>query len=48
MSQVDEKKAVLSTDDAPANIQIVNLILKDIQFGSQPVARDCTSRRMTN
>lgn len=48
MSQVDEKKAVLSTHEAPANIQIGNLILKDIQFGSQPVARDCTSRRMTN
>jgi phosphoserine phosphatase RsbU/P len=30
MSQVDEKKTVLLVDDAPANIQIVNSILKDI------------------
>src|ERR1700757_1930757 len=30
MSQVDEKKTVLVVDDAPANIQIVNSILKDI------------------
>ena len=29
MSQVDEKKTVLLVDDAPANIQIVNSILKD-------------------
>ena len=30
MSHVDEKKTVLLVDDAPANIQIVNSILKDI------------------
>jgi serine phosphatase RsbU (regulator of sigma subunit) len=30
MSQIDEKKTVLLVDDAPANIQIVNSILKDI------------------
>jgi serine phosphatase RsbU (regulator of sigma subunit) len=30
MSEVDEKKTVLVVDDAPANIQIVNSILKDI------------------
>jgi sigma-B regulation protein RsbU (phosphoserine phosphatase) len=30
MSQVDERKTVLVVDDAPANIQIVNSILKDI------------------
>ena len=29
MSQVDEKKTVLLVDDVPANIQIVNSILKD-------------------
>jgi len=30
MDQVDQKKTVLLVDDAPANIQIVNSILKDI------------------
>src|SRR5258707_6001058 len=30
MSEVDERKTVLLVDDAPANIQIVNSILKDI------------------
>jgi phosphoserine phosphatase RsbU/P len=30
MSQVNEKKTVMVVDDAPANIQIVNSILKDI------------------
>ena len=30
MSQVDERKTVLVVDDAPANIQIVHSILKDI------------------
>jgi sigma-B regulation protein RsbU (phosphoserine phosphatase) len=30
MSQTDQKKIVLLVDDAPANIQIVNSILKDI------------------
>ncbi len=30
MSEVDERKTVLVVDDAPANIQIVNSILKDI------------------
>jgi phosphoserine phosphatase RsbU/P len=30
MNQVDQKKTVLLVDDAPANIQIVNSILKDI------------------
>src|ERR1700751_1850555 len=30
MSQVDEKKTVLLVDDTPANIQVVNSILKDI------------------
>jgi len=30
MNQIDEKKTVLLVDDAPANIQIVNSILKDI------------------
>src|SRR5271163_553912 len=30
MSQIDEKKTVLLVDDAPANIQIANSILKDI------------------
>jgi serine phosphatase RsbU (regulator of sigma subunit) len=30
MNQVDSKKTVLIVDDAPANIQIVNSILKDI------------------
>jgi phosphoserine phosphatase RsbU/P len=30
MNQIDEKKTVLVVDDAPANIQIVNSILKDI------------------
>ena len=30
MTQIDQKKTVLVVDDAPANIQIVNSILKDI------------------
>ena len=30
MSQPDSKKTVLLVDDAPANIQVVNSILKDI------------------
>ncbi|MCU1250271.1 MAG: hypothetical protein JWQ49_3300 [Edaphobacter sp.] len=30
MIQADQKKIVLLVDDAPANIQIVNSILKDI------------------
>src|SRR5580692_469755 len=30
MNQVNEKKTVMVVDDAPANIQIVNSILKDI------------------
>ncbi len=30
MNQADQKKTVLLVDDAPANIQIVNSILKDI------------------
>src|SRR6201996_9205846 len=30
MNEADEKKVVLLVDDAPANIQIVNSILKDI------------------
>ena len=30
MSQADAKKTVLLVDDAPANIQVVNSILKDI------------------
>src|SRR5664279_2075553 len=30
MSKVSEKKTVLLVDDAPANIQIVNSILKDL------------------
>src|SRR5271154_7446485 len=30
MDQVDQKKTVLLVDDAPANIQIVNSILKDV------------------
>src|SRR3979409_368910 len=30
MNQPDQKKTVLLVDDAPANIQIVNSILKDI------------------
>ena len=30
MNQIDQKKTVLLVDDAPANIQIVNAILKDI------------------
>ncbi len=30
MNQPDSKKTVLLVDDAPANIQVVNSILKDI------------------
>ena len=30
MNQADAKKTVLLVDDAPANIQVVNSILKDI------------------
>ena len=30
MNQPDQKKTVLVVDDAPANIQVVNSILKDI------------------